>query len=68
MNLYFVPGKPLPFILSVVEKSKPTFDMHGDILQNGGEDIGVFVRTTPSGKGITVRRKMSDVTPHINNT
>lgn len=67
MNLWIIPGKPLPFFLHSREVSKPTFDMHGDLLREGGEEIGVFVRTTPSGRGVTCRRAMSKVVPHISN-
>jgi hypothetical protein len=68
MNLWIIPGKPLPFFLHEVEVSKPRYDMHGDNLDEGGIKIGVFVRTTLSGKGLTCRRPMSDVVRHVSNT
>jgi hypothetical protein len=68
MNLWIIPGKPLPFFLHGIEISKTRYDMHGDRLGDGGVEIGVFVRTTPSGKGLTCRRPMSGVVRHISNT
>ena len=61
MTLWTIPGKPLPFLLHQIEATKPRYDMHGDKLDEGGIEIGVFVRTTPSGKGVTCRRPMSEV-------
>jgi hypothetical protein len=58
---YKLPGKPLPFVLHSIELSRPRYDMHGDPLDGGGVEIGVFVRTKPSGKGATVRQRMCDV-------
>jgi hypothetical protein len=68
MNLWIIPGKPLPFFLHEVEFSKPRYDMHGDEMESGGIKTGVFVRTTPSGRGVTCRRPMSEVVRHISNT
>jgi hypothetical protein len=66
MSLYSIPGKTLQYFLHHVETSKPTYDMHGDKINEGGVEIGVFGRTTPSGRGKTVRCSMAEVIEYNN--